>query len=421
MADSRSSTRPRRGRRHREVRGPDRQPTPRSAPLVADGDATIDGFCIYGPDRDDADRGRAEVYADLRRSQPLGHRAGQRAHRRGRGRARRARQPRGPALGADAATTGARRSTSAGASRSTAASVTSRGCPAPDGHDVRRCASPPRGRGRVPEGDTVWLAGQHLNEALAGRVARAHRLPGPGAGHHRPVRAVGPRGRLARQAPAVTRGVRRRATAHACTRTSGWTAPGTSTGPGERWRGGPEHEVRVVLEVPTTSPSATDSPSSSSLPTAEESRVVGHLGPDLLGPDWDTAARDEAVRRLAADPDREIGLALLDQRNLAGLGNLYRLEVLFLRGISPWTHVRRRRPRRRGDAGAPSALGQPRDGVTRSRRATRVAASSTTSSSAPAGPAGAAAPPSRWAEQGEPPYERLTYWCPTCQPLSLLS
>ena len=50
--------------------------------------------------------------------------------------------------------------------------------------------------------------------------------------------------------------------------------------------------------------------------TSEESQVTGHLGPDLLGPDWDC---DEAVRRLSADPGRPIGEALLDQRSLAGI------------------------------------------------------------------------------------------------------
>ena len=72
------------------------------------------------------------------------------------------------------------------------------------------------------------------------------------------------------------------------------------------------------------------------LRTGDEERVVGHLGPDLLGPDWDQA---EAARRLTGDPDRPIGEALLDQRNLAGIGNLYRAEVLFVRGISPWRPV----------------------------------------------------------------------------------
>jgi endonuclease-8 len=49
--------------------------------------------------------------------------------------------------------------------------------------------------------------------------------------------------------------------------------------------------------------------------TSEEGQVTGYLGPDLLGPDWDCG---EAVRRLCAAPDRPIGEALLDQRNLAG-------------------------------------------------------------------------------------------------------
>lgn len=72
------------------------------------------------------------------------------------------------------------------------------------------------------------------------------------------------------------------------------------------------------------------------LATADEAGVVGHLGPDLLGDDWDP---DEAVRRLREDPGRTIGEALLDQRNLAGIGTIYRAETLFLRGIWPWRRV----------------------------------------------------------------------------------
>jgi len=66
--------------------------------------------------------------------------------------------------------------------------------------------------------------------------------------------------------------------------------------------------------------------------TSEESQVIGHLGPDLLGTDWDRA---EAVRRLNAEPERPIGEALLDQHSLAGIGNVYKAEVLFLRGSIP--------------------------------------------------------------------------------------
>jgi endonuclease-8 len=63
---------------------------------------------------------------------------------------------------------------------------------------------------------------------------------------------------------------------------------------------------------------------------------VGFLGPDLLGPDWDPA---EAERRVAARPDVPVGVALLDQSNLAGIGNIYRCEVCFLAGIHPASPV----------------------------------------------------------------------------------
>src|SRR4029077_13624993 len=72
------------------------------------------------------------------------------------------------------------------------------------------------------------------------------------------------------------------------------------------------------------------------LPPAAEQRAVGHLGPDLLGSDWDPA---EAERRLRADPARPVGEALLDQRNPAGLGNIYHGETLVLRGGDPWPPV----------------------------------------------------------------------------------
>ena len=66
--------------------------------------------------------------------------------------------------------------------------------------------------------------------------------------------------------------------------------------------------------------------------TAEEHTLVGHLGPDILAPDFD---RDQAVTNLAASP-MPIGAALLDQRNLAGIGTLWSSESLFLERMDPW-------------------------------------------------------------------------------------
>ena len=61
---------------------------------------------------------------------------------------------------------------------------------------------------------------------------------------------------------------------------------------------------------------------------------VAKLGPDLLGREFD---RDEAVRRLIASGHQPIAMSLLDQRLVAGIGNVYKSEVLFMAGISPFT------------------------------------------------------------------------------------
>jgi endonuclease-8 len=72
------------------------------------------------------------------------------------------------------------------------------------------------------------------------------------------------------------------------------------------------------------------------VPRAGEADVVGHLGPDLLGPDWDA---DEAVSRLREHADRTVKAALLDQTRLAGIGNMYANELCFVSGISPETPI----------------------------------------------------------------------------------
>lgn len=71
---------------------------------------------------------------------------------------------------------------------------------------------------------------------------------------------------------------------------------------------------------------------------ARECKVeMGYLGPDLLADDFDV---EEAIARIEAEPDREFGRALLDQRKLAGIGNEYRAEINFLAGTHPRELVR---------------------------------------------------------------------------------
>ena len=108
---------------------------------------------------------------------------------------------------------------------------------------------------------------------------------------------------------------------------------------GSRWRK-PGHQARVVLRV-------SDHPTDIELVgfllghvavygVDQYSEVTGYLGPDILAPEFDIGT---AVENISADPSRSIGEALLDQRNLAGIGNEYRAEICFVAGINPFTPV----------------------------------------------------------------------------------
>ena len=192
----------------------------------------------------------------------------------------------------------------------------------------------------MPEGDTVWLTAQRL-DAGAGR-------PGADRGDLRvPQLATAD---LTGDAviEVVARGK------HLLTRfDAGLTlhtppAHGRHVAPRPRrasGRGGsPSTDPRRCSATPSGSRPATGCTTWSWSPPATRTTLVGHLGPDLLGPDWDL---DEAVRRLRrATRTRAIGEALLDQRNLAGIGNLYKCEALF---------VEPRRPVDAGGRGAPTS------------------------------------------------------------------
>ncbi len=179
----------------------------------------------------------------------------------------------------------------------------------------------------MPEGDTVYLSARQLHRALAGQILLTSdfRMPQLATADltGRTVLDVTPRGKhiLIRLDDGRT--------LHSHFMMDGsWRVYPT----GARWRG-PANEVRVVLGTEHQQAVGYRLDDVKLVPTSAEADLVGHLGPDLLDPGCDLT---EAVRRLQGQPDREIGLALLDQRNLAGIGNLYNSEVLFLRGLWPW-------------------------------------------------------------------------------------
>jgi len=263
----------------------------------------------------------------------------------------------------------------------------------------------------VPEGDTVWLTARTLHDALAGDelVRSDFRVPRLATTDltRRKVIEVASRGKhlLTR----VDGGV----TVHTHLKMEGsWRVFRV----GQRWTGGPDWQVRVALATSNRVAVGYRLGVVELVATRDEQQVVGHLGPDLLGEPgapggWD---EDEAVRRLSADPAREIAEALLDQRNLAGIGNLYKSETLFLTGVTPWTpvgdvdmtHVVRTAHRllvANKEHWHQSTTGSLRRGeehwvFERSRRPCRRCGSPVAS-----------------AMQGVAPRERLSYWCPTCQ------
>ena len=184
-------------------------------------------------------------------------------------------------------------------------------------------------------------------------------------------------------------------------------------GPGKRLPRTFDDEIRLVLQTDGPTAYALRMPVLELLPTAEEAGVVGHLGPDLLGEGWH---EEEAVRRLSADPDRPIVEALLDQKNLAGIGNLWAVETCYLRGLSPWTPVR--------DVDLPAALrlaqrmmrhsldhpGQVTTGDTRRGQTHWVYGRAER-------PCRRCGTPVQFRDSvtGQP-YARETWWCPSCQP-----
>lgn len=177
----------------------------------------------------------------------------------------------------------------------------------------------------MPEGDTVHQAARRLDRALAGQIVTRSDFRVPAYAtvdlSGLPVHSVASRGKhlLMRIGDQVV---------HSHLKMEGeWRVHR----PGERWRR-PAHQARVVIETPAAVAVGFDLGVVEVFPAAEESERMAYLGPDLLGPDWDA---DEAVRRLAASPETPIAVALGEQRNLAGLGNVYVNELCFLRGLLP--------------------------------------------------------------------------------------
>jgi endonuclease VIII len=258
----------------------------------------------------------------------------------------------------------------------------------------------------VPEGDVVWRTARQLHDALAGLVLTRSdfRVPRYATSDltGRTVSEARSRGKhlLIRVAGDIT--------VHTHLRMEGsWRISPASNRPLT------DHKIRAVLANAQWLAVGYQLGIVELVRTSAEDAALGHLGPDLLGPDWDTA---EAVRRLLAEPQRPVGEALMDQQNLAGIGNFYKAETLFLRGISPW--------RPTGNVPDPASLVElARELLEANKERIGQVTTGNPARGQEAWVYGRAGRPCRRcgvtvrrANQGQVTQDRITYWCPHCQP-----
>ena len=97
----------------------------------------------------------------------------------------------------------------------------------------------------------------------------------------------------------------------------------------------PAHLARAVLRTESLESVGFELGTLDVMLRTEEHTVRERLGPDLLDPAWGQEHTVEAAARLAARPEVPVFVAVLDQANLAGIGNVYATELCFLRGVLP--------------------------------------------------------------------------------------
>lgn len=188
----------------------------------------------------------------------------------------------------------------------------------------------------MPEGDTIFRAARTLHRALAGRTVTRFESVFPRltrVDHDTPLR-----GRIVESVSSRGKHLLIRLSGDLVLRThmrmnGSWHI----YRPGERWLR-PHHEMRILLETAAFHAVAFNVPvaelgSASAILGSDRVRA---LGPDPLAPDFDAAA---AVARILARPDMDIADALLDQAAMAGVGNIFKSEILFVAGIDPFARV----------------------------------------------------------------------------------
>lgn len=249
----------------------------------------------------------------------------------------------------------------------------------------------------MPEGDVLRRTATRLDEALAGRTLVRAELRWPDAGGvdlvGRTVLGTQPYGKHL-----LTRFDDGR-TLHTHLRMDGrWRVARTGTPEAQ----GRSPQVRALLAAPSWTAVGYLLGMLDVLPTRDEARVVGHLGPDVLAETFDADEALDRWRRAGATPAAEV---LLDQTVVAGIGTIYLAESLFWERLWPWTPA--------------DQVPDPGRLLTVARRLMQRAVLSGSPPGRVHGrlrqPCPRCGTPIAVGVARRPPMERPVYWCPSCQ------
>ena len=188
----------------------------------------------------------------------------------------------------------------------------------------------------MPERDTIYRAARALHRALAGRTVTRFESVYPALTRIAEDRAVV--GRTVESVSALGK--------HLLVAFSGDLVLRTHLRmsgswhlyrPGARWQR-PARDMRVLVATSDVVAVGFNVPVAELLTAWDVTRhkELSALGPDLLA---DTFDRDEVVRRMRARGRDALADVLLNQRVVAGIGNVFKSEILFLAGIHPFTPV----------------------------------------------------------------------------------
>jgi endonuclease-8 len=257
----------------------------------------------------------------------------------------------------------------------------------------------------VPEGDTVYRSAKNLHASLAGTTLTRCDIRVPA------FATVDLTGEAVHEVVSRGKHLLMRVgefTLHSHLKMEGsWHLYPT----GSKWRR-PAWTARAIVANDRVTAVGFDLGLFDVIRTVDEDRAVGYLGPDLLGPDWDA---EVAVANLGRDPERPVGLALLDQRNLAGLGNVYRCELCFLRGVLPTRPVATVSDLPRMVALGKKLIEANKDRVERTTTG-RLRGDTDWVYGREGRPCLRCGTPIASGELGDSPLQlRVTYWCPHCQ------